>query len=123
MLRYIGLIFCTSLMFLLSACEDKNSIISLSQNEIYFFYQDTCSHCHDAAKYIKTTHPMLKIKGLDIKMPGNMNLLKQAALDYKLGPNVGTPLICFGKNYIMGWNSQYEKKFDELAKSYLNESK
>ena len=119
MLRYISILFCTILMFMLSACEDKNSIISLSQDEIYFFYQDTCSHCHDAAKYIKTTYPNLKIKGLDIKMPGNMNLLKQAAVTYKLGPTVGTPLICFGKQYIMGWTDQDEQKFAELAKPYL----
>ena len=51
-------------------------------------------------------------------MPGNMRLLQQAAKSYELGDSVGTPLICFGKNYIMGWNEHEAQKLDMLAGYY-----
>ncbi|MBP5215235.1 MAG: hypothetical protein J6039_01605 [Alphaproteobacteria bacterium] len=109
---------CVGILLFLGACENKDSVVSLSKEQVYFFYQDTCPHCHVAAQYIKAKHPNLEVKGLDVKMPGNMRLLQQAVKDYKISGSVGTPLICFGKNYIMGWNEKDEAVLDEYAKSY-----
>ena len=103
---------------ILVSCGKGNEVATLSQERVYFFYQETCAHCHTAAEYIKEKHPQLKIKALDIKMPGNRRLFDQAARDYGLGNMVGTPLICFGKNYIMGWGDDAPQQFDKYAEDY-----
>ena len=118
MIRKILLSLCFAATLFLVACKDKNDIESLSQNEVYFFYQQTCPHCHEAAEYIKKHHSDVKIKSLDIAMPGNKKLFQSAARTYKVGMAAGTPLICFGKNHIMGWGADAPKQFDLLAKDY-----
>lgn len=120
MRRLLVALFCFVVM-LLTACDDKNSVRYLSKNEVYFFYQTTCPHCHTAAQYIKEHHPDLKVKGLDIKMPGNLRMFHQAVSDYKIETAAGTPLICMGDNYIMGWNDSDTKLFDEYVSGYYKE--
>ena len=120
MLRKIFISLCCAGALLLTACDGKKSddIITLSQNEIYFFYQENCPHCHDAAAYIKKNHPNLKIRSLNIKMPGNKRVFIEAARTYKESFGAGTPLICFGKNYLMGWGADAPKQFDIYARNY-----
>ncbi|MBR1825065.1 MAG: hypothetical protein IJ770_00560 [Alphaproteobacteria bacterium] len=114
------LFICLSIagVLFLSACQKKEDIITLSEQEIYFFYQEGCPHCHTAAEYIKEKHPELKLKSLDIAMPGNRRMFQQAAQAYKLGASVGTPLICFGKQYVMGWGPDSPRRFELYAKKY-----
>lgn len=100
------------------ACGRGDDITSLSKDEVYFFYQDTCPHCHEAADYIKKQHKNMRIKPLDIKMPGNRRLFEQAVRSYDIGQIAGTPLICFGKRYIMGWGDDDVARLDEYAKDY-----
>ena len=103
---------------LLTACQKKDDIVKLSEQEIYFFFQEGCPHCHTAAEYIKEKYPNLQVKSLDIAMPRNRRLFQQATRAYKLGMNVGTPLICFGKQYIMRWGSEAPQQFELYAKKY-----
>lgn len=100
---------------LVTACS-KNE--SLSGDKIYFFYQTSCPHCHDAAKYIKEQHPDLKITALDVKLPGNMRLFQQALEKYGVAGNAGTPFITFGDKYIMGWSDSDKTLFDVYSKPY-----
>ena len=120
MLRKIFVCLCCAGALMLAACNKKDAanIETLSQNEVYFFYQENCPHCHDAAAYIKEKHPDIKIKSLDIKMPGNKRMFQAAARTYKETLGAGTPLICFGKNHIMGWGADAPKQFDIFAKKY-----
>lgn len=118
MLRKIVACFCGLGILFLASCKEKSKIVSLSQNEVYFFYQEACPHCHHAADYIHANYPNLAVKSLDIKMPGNMRLFEEAARAYKIGPTAGTPLICFGENYIMGWGAEDPKRFDNYVKDY-----
>lgn len=118
MLRYLSICLCSGSLLFFAGCKKSDDIRTLSENQVYFFYQTTCQHCHTAAGYIKEKHPMLKVKALDVKMPGNMRLFQQAAKTYQLGSTVGTPLICFGKDYIMGWSDEEAKKFDILSQKY-----
>ena len=60
----------------------------------------------------------MRVKGLDIKMPGNMRLFQQAVKDYKISTAAGTPLIALGDNYIMGWSDEGVKNFDKYVASY-----
>ena len=116
MRRYLIAFGCAVLLFLTAACQDKNSVKYLSRDVVYFFYQTTCPHCHDAAKYIHEKYPHLAVKSLDIKMPGNQKLFMSAAKDYEVGQMAGTPLICFGDKYIMGWGEKDAALFDEYVK-------
>src|SRR5574344_1011297 len=109
-----------ALTMLFSACDKKNDIEKLSDNEIYLFYQTTCPHCHDAAKYIKQTYPQLKLNSLNIKLPGNMRLFEQAVKRYNIKGQAGTPFFAFGENYLMGWSEDERKMFDVYVKPYLN---
>ncbi len=120
MLRKVFVSLCCVGVLMFAACNKKNAdnIETLSQNEVYFFYQEKCQHCHAAAAYIKEKHPNIKIKSLDIKMPGNKRMFQAAARSYKVGWGAGTPLICFGKNHIMGWGADAPKQFDIFAKKY-----
>lgn len=118
MLRKLSIVlYCVAVMCF-TACKDSNSIVSLSKNEVYFFYQTTCPHCHTAAEYIKEKHPNLKVKSFDIKMPGNFNLFKQAVNDYKIEKAAGTPLIGMGDNYVMGWGDKEIKEFEKYVTEY-----
>ena len=117
--RLLGALFCLSGLLLASACgDDSENITKLSQDQIYFFYKNSCPHCHEAAEYIKANHPDLNIKGLDVQMPGNQKLFTSAVKTYKIGAMAGTPLICMGDEYIMGWGKDSPQKFDELSKPY-----
>jgi glutaredoxin len=106
---------------LLSACNSKeNDITELSADKVYFFYQTTCPHCHTAAQYIKNKYPMLKVVSRDIKLPGNKNLFKTAVKKYGINGSVGTPLICFGDHYIMGWGPNDKQLFDYYVRPYVD---
>ena len=105
------------------SCSNEEDITSLSQNEVYFFYQESCPHCHEAAKYIKENHANAKIKSFDIKMPGNLRLFAKSVKEYDITSPAGTPLICFGKHYIMGWGDEDKEKLDYLIKPYIQETK
>lgn len=90
-----------------------------SPNKLYFFYSDTCPHCHDALEYIDAKYPELKLTMVNVANKGGLELLAEAAQKFKLGNRVGTPLFVWNNRHIMGWSPQNEKLFDELAHAYL----
>ena len=110
-------ILCVFLL-MLAACKKSPEEQELDGSRIYFFYQTNCSHCHDAAEYIKENHPNLKIVSRDIHLPGNQKLFSYAVKKYKIGRQVGTPLICFGDKYIMGWSETKAAEFEKFVKPY-----
>lgn len=120
--RLLNVAICACVALLISACGDSaDNIKNLSKEQIYFFYKESCPHCHEAAEYIKEKYPHLQIKGLNVKMPGNQKLFIQAVKTYRIGAMAGTPLICFGNEYIMGWGKDSSARFDELSKPYIKE--
>lgn len=116
MKKIIFCLYCVFCVFLTSCA--KNSEV-LDDSKIYFFYQISCPHCHDAAKYIKEEYPDLKMVSKDIKYPGNFNLFQKAVKKYNIGNTAGTPLICLGDKYIMGWSEKNRVLFDKYVESYL----
>ena len=80
--------------FCLGGCAEKSAIQS---DKIYFFYSETCPHCHDAEAY----------------------LFVKCAEKFNLGQRIGTPLFCMGDNYLMGWAPEYENRFDAYARPFL----
>ena len=104
-------------VLIITACSHNSE--NLNDNQIYFFYSNTCPHCHDAIEYINSKYPELDVAMVNVSNPGGYELLFEAAQKYNLDESVGTPLIAFGDNYIMGWSKQYEAKFDEYCKSFV----
>ena len=84
----------------------KNSDTDIRPDKVYFFYSDTCPHCHDALDYINQKYP---------------DLFTRCAAKFKLGRRIGTPLFCMGDNYIMGWAPQYQSRFDNYIKPFLRQ--
>ena len=117
----IGLLMCA-----ISACKPDNTktdVSALTKNinndHIYFFYQTSCPHCHHAVDYISQKYPNLKMISLDVRTQANFNLFLKCANKFKLDQSaLGTPLICMGNHYIMGWSDADKVKFDLYVQQF-----
>lgn len=89
----------------------------INENEIYMFYQPTCPHCHTASGYIARKHPDISIRMENIQQnPESRKLFEKCAEKFNIDKReLGTPLICMGNNYILGWSKNAGIQFD----SYL----
>ena len=102
----------------LGACGTKEDAL-LDTNKVYFFYSNTCPHCHHALDYINQKYPNLQLTMVNISNTEGYDLFVSCAKNFKLGDQIGTPLFCMGDKYIMGWSLEYEAKFDEYVKPYI----
>lgn len=102
-----------------AAC--KNSDTDIRPDKVYFFYSDTCPHCHDALDYINQKYPDLQLTMVNVANQGGYDLFTRCAAKFKLGRRIGTPLFCMGDNYIMGWAPQYQSRFDNYIKPFLRQ--
>lgn len=86
---------------------------------IYFFTKSYCPYCEEATAYIKKTHPDLDVIYVDISSPKNFDMFLSYATKYNLDKRyIGTPLICIGDNYLLGWSKESEETFDFYIKTY-----
>ena len=90
----------------------------LNPDKIYFFYSNTCPHCHDALEYLNSKYPDLELTMVNVGTPGGYNLLIESARKFNLGNMIGTPLFVMGNNHLMGWAPEYEAKFDAYVKEF-----
>lgn len=105
-----------TVVLLLAACGKTEN--GLADDKVYFFFSNTCPHCHHALEYINAKYPNLEMAMVNVGNPEGLDLLVKAAQKFKLGNNVGTPLIVFGDKYLMGWSSEYETEFDKYVRPY-----
>ena len=108
---------------LLSACQEHQNTQSsteISADKIYFFYSNSCPHCHDAIAYLNKNHPDLKLSMENVSTQRGYELLFKCAEKFNLGNRIGTPLFCMGDKYIMGWSDNNAAQFEEYVKPYLN---
>lgn len=120
-LKVLTVVF--SLCFLFGCDEDAskntNAMHEISTNQVYFFYQTSCPHCHHAAAYIAQKYPNLKMVNVDVREQNGYNLFLKCAQKFRLNPNaLGTPLICMGDHYIMGWDDTDRVKFDSYVQKF-----
>ena len=102
----------------------NSSKVDLGDNQIYFFTKKHCPYCEVATEYIKIAYPRLEIRYLDIHEKKNYNLLVSAAEKYNLDTGrVGTPFICMGNNYLLGWSIEQQGKFDNYVRPFLKQQK
>jgi len=105
----------------LSACDGNENIPSkISNNQVYFFYQTTCPHCHHAIEYVNRKYPDLKMVLVNIANHDGFSLFEKCAGKFNLTENLGTPLFCMGDKYLMGWSPSSEKQFDAYVQPFLN---
>lgn len=103
---------------LLAGCGDKEP------QQVEFFTHDGCPYCEKALKYIRINYPKLPMEILEISRPNNMQKFIKRAMKYRLNTQkLGTPLICLGDNYIMGWSPAEQKKFNEYVKPFVEANK
>ena len=107
--------------FFFTACEKQSQAVSeteIDRGKIYFFFSDTCPHCHDALRYIERKYPDLQYSMVNVANPAGYDLFVKCARKFNLGRNIGTPLFCMGSNYLMGWAPEYEARFDQYVKPF-----
>ena len=110
---FIACMFCFGVI----ACNNKQD---LQSDKIYFFYQESCPHCHKAKEYVDKKYPNLQMEELNIASRDARDLFIKCARKFNLGNALGTPLFCMNNNYIMGWSKRNEKKFERLVKPFLD---
>lgn len=128
MFKYICFIFLSC--FVLIGCEDKKEhenegrpfVVSdeISNDRIYFFTKDMCPYCNHAAAFIQMHYPDLKVEFKNIDEKENWELMLECVKKFNINQRqIGTPLICMGENFILGWSSQNEEKFSAYVIPFL----
>ena len=108
---FLGLAFLCAHAFPLHASWFK-------ADKITMYSQRGCPHCTEALKYIQKNHPKLAIEIVELNNKDALERFYACADKFSIARNrVGTPLICFEKDYVMGWSSENAKKFEKLVPS------
>ena len=114
-------LICLAVLLGLTGCDEAaDSARDLTSNKAYFFYAQTCPHCHEADAYIRQNYPDLELVRLDVATPEGRDLFLKCADKFQLGRMIGTPLFCLGDHYLMGWVPAYEQRFDSYIEPFLN---
>ena len=99
--------------------NEHRIIKSFNTETLYVFSQEGCGHCHSALSFIdskvRLSYPTLKVEVLDIKKDGNYGKLLTVAKAYGLDINaLGTPVLLFNEQTIIGWSAKSEEKLLKL---------
>ena len=91
---------------------------TLDANTIYFFTKPGCPYCEKAEDYIKQKHPDLAVEYKNVKEVSARNLMLVCAEKFDLPTNqLGTPLICMGNEYLLGWGPKAPDQFERALKA------
>ena len=95
-----------------------DSTARLDAKTIYFFTKPGCPYCEKASDYIKQQHPNLSVEYKNVKEISARDLMLSCAEKFKLPTNrLGTPLICMGDNYLLGWGPDASVEFEKALKA------
>ena len=99
--------------------NEHRIIKSFNTETLYVFSQESCGHCHSALSFIdskvRLSYPTLKVEVLDIKKDGNYGKLLTVAKAYGLDIKaLGTPVLLFNEQTIIGWGAKSEEKLLKL---------
>lgn len=102
--------------------EVENDV--LRDDTIYFFSHYGCPYCNDALEFIAINFDKLNMKILDTNNREDLKLFIKCAEKFNLDKSkLGTPLICMGDKYFMGWGKEYEEEFKKYAQNFLKVEK
>lgn len=105
-----------------------------SQTKVIFLKSSSCSRSFAAERYFRNSLQEKELKNLVMFVELDegaegfdrgkaAEYLKSAKYYYNLGSDITTPVICFGENYISGWDYRDEAKVDALLQPYLERAK
>lgn len=115
-------ILLVALIAVTAACS--NDTKTLKDNEIYLFYQNSCSHCHDAFQFFDSQMPDVKMNRVNVGSREGWELLLKCADKFNLDKSrLGTPLICMGDVYIIGWGADKQRQFLTQYKRFQKKNK
>ena len=103
----------------LNAVEGRAKDNEIKNDKIYLFYSEGCPHCRDAEAYLEKNYPNLAMERLNVRTRYGYYMFVECVKKFDLGAEVGTPLFCMGKNYLMGWDEAYKAKFDSYVKPFV----
>lgn len=107
--------------------SNKKKAHEITKKEIvdtfYFFYSESCPHCHEAKpliKELKEKYPSIKFKEMEVTQDlVNREIFKRKVKDLNI-TGVGVPLFIIGKDYEIGFKKNaYEKRIEKLIKKYI----
>ena len=115
-------------VFFLVKRGEQVALDSIPQNTLVVFTKTGCSHCHDALAFIDSTikkqYPALPILNWDVDKGDNLARLLAVAKHYRIATNrIGTPVLLFNGQILVGWQPRYEQKLLSIIKSGLNAPK
>ena len=129
MKKFVFYCVCACCMILTSSCvydfenDTDYSVKDNSQEAIIFLHSPTCSKSTAAKAYIDANYHSARIRYIDIDLEGNSYFLKAAKQDYPLDLDhdgfISTPVICFGNNFIEGWDYEKRQALDNYILRYL----
>lgn len=94
----------------------------LIDNKIYFFAHSMCLRCKDPFIFFATEHPELNIPITDMKFQHNMALYKECVQKFNIPHSeLRLPLICMGNNYIMSWDEDSPRLFNEYLQTFMKD--
>ena len=113
--------YISALLSFLILTMSTASAEDLDNNKIYNFYQPGCPHCQQALKDIKENYPGLHMEMIDVTAsPYAHNMFVKCIRKFHIGrDDIGTPLFCMGDNYVMGWTTEQQLRFDVYVKDFL----
>ena len=105
-----------ALLFIISCDTHKRQDVEINDNDIYFFIQTNCSHCHTAIKFVNDKYPDLNVRMENLANEESLDLFIKCAEKFNLDKSrLGTPLVCMNKNYILGWGPTKEAEFSKFV--------
>lgn len=97
------------LLTVASAAENAtNATSNVSNVTLYFFYLETCPHCHDAAKFLDSIKDkyQFEIKKFEVTDRRNAQYFESFSEHYNVTKPWGAvPAIFIGDTYIIGYSS------------------
>ena len=112
-----GLFAALGILFGVCACDKTDA---LSADKIYFFTKDGCSHCEHAKQYIQETYPTVSVDYQNVANQQSVDLLLVCVDKFNLDKNkLGTPLICMGDKYFLGWSEENKAGFDKAVQNFM----
>lgn len=95
------------------------------QEVFYFFYSETCPHCHDAMPFVEKLekeNPDIQFKRLEVsKDELNLALFNKKVEKLQI-KNVGIPLFIFNDKYVIGFKAgKSEEKIMALLRGVKNQ--
>ena len=111
-------------LFFLMKRGEQAALDSIPQNTLVVFTKTGCYHCHDAMAFInadvKKQYPSAPVLNWDVDHGDNLARLLAVAKHYRIPTDrIGTPVLLFNGQILIGWDTRNEQKLLNMIKSGL----